>query len=89
MALKNPALIDAANDIREMASCYPQDSQVYKELKKVEMYCRKTYIMLVHTEMLANEEHDDDSYLKGQLAALIRDQKYVKTRDNLDTYELA
>ena len=89
MALKNPALIDAANDIREMANCYEESSPVYKELKKVEMYCRKTYIMLVHTQKLADDEHTEDSYLKDQLAALIRDQKYVKTRDNLDTYELA
>ena len=83
-------LIDYANAINEEVSVNKlgYNSETIKELKKIEMYCRKTYIMLVHTDKLIENDHSEETFLKDMTAALVRDQKYVKSRDSLDTYEI-
>ena len=83
-------LIDYANAINEEVSVNKlgYNSETIKELKKIEMYCRKTYIMLVHADKLIEDDHSEETFLKDRTAALVRDQKYVKSRDSLDTYEI-
>ncbi len=86
MELNN--LIDEANDICDMVAtdCIYTDATC-KELKKIEMYCRKTYLMLRHVEMLRTDL-DEDEFLTKLHAALVRDQKYVKVRDSMDSYNI-
>lgn len=63
---------------------------VEKELRKIEMYCRKTYLMLKHVEILMDTTNDVDGneFLTDLNTALIRDQKYIKARDSLGDYKI-
>ena len=79
-------LINKANDINELCTQQLYSEPVEKEIKKIEMYVRKTYIMLREYEAFLEEDIDPDKFLTDLNARLIRDQKYVKARDSLDTY---
>ena len=81
-------LIDLANDVCDVAENYSRDSLTHKELKKIEMYCRKTFLMIRHFQKLKEHDHTEETFMKDLNAALIRDQKYVKARDNLESYEI-
>jgi uncharacterized protein (DUF924 family) len=81
-------LIDNANDIDQMVRMGNYTDVTNKELKKIEMYCRKTYLMLRHAEKLAEQDHSEDTFMTDLNAALIRDQRYVKVRDNMDDYDI-
>lgn len=81
-------LIDTAAEVGREALKYAVDSPTYKELKKIEMYIRKTYIMIRHANKLAEDDHSEETFLTDLNAALIRDQRYVKARDSLDSYSI-
>ena len=82
-------LIDKANDINQAVAtdCSYSDVTI-KELKKIEMYFRKAYLMHRHVQKLFEEDHSEDSFMTDLSAALVRDQKYVKQRDSMDTYDI-
>ena len=81
-------LINKANDINQLTIDNNLSDVMEKEIKKIEMYVRKTYIMLREYETYTEEGTDDDEFLTRLNVRLVRDQKYVKARDSLDTYVL-
>lgn len=79
-------LIDIANDINDYRIAGDFDEVTDKELKKIELYCRKTFLMIRHTHKLMEGDHEVESFMKDLSKALVRDYNYVKTRDNMDDY---
>ena len=79
-------LIAHSNRINEMIKNQDWDDATEKELRKIEMYCRKTYLMLAHLELLTDETQV--KFLESLNVALVRDQKYVKARDSLGDYSI-
>ena len=88
MPLEISNLIDQAENINEYTTLNEHSNAVNKELKKIEMYCRKTYLMLKHFDILLSDRYTEDEFINKLTAALIRDQKYVKIRDSLDEYSI-
>lgn len=86
--MNNEELIDKANHINQSLEALGCSEQIVKEVKKVEMYVRKTYLMLKFTDDLIDNKLTEDEYITMMNAALVRDQKYVKARDSLDTYSI-
>ena len=85
-------LIVRANGINAFANNENWSEATRKEMKKIEMYCRKTYLMLKHVDLLvSNDEEeglDENEFLSELSEALVRDQKYVKARDSLGDYTI-
>jgi hypothetical protein len=90
-------LINMANEINDYVNGYSsQHTEMgIKELKKFEMYIRKSFIMYrVFTDVKAGiyndseEEVIDEQWLKKVNATLVRDFRYIKQRDGIDTYEI-
>jgi len=82
-------LITKANVMNQLSEDELYSDPVRKEFKKIEMYCRKTYLMLVHTQtFLAEDEITENDFLEGLGVALVRDQKYIKARDSLGDYQI-
>jgi hypothetical protein len=84
-------LITMANEINDYVNGYgaKHTELGIKELKKFEMYLRKAYIMYrVFTDVADNLYPTDEDWLKKVNATLVRDFRYIKQRDGLDTYEI-
>jgi hypothetical protein len=90
-------LINMANEINDYVNGYSsQHTELgIKELKKFEMYIRKSFIMYrVFTDVQAGKYVDDtghtvdENWLKKVNATLVRDFRYIKQRDGIDTYEI-
>ena len=83
-------LITEANGINNFIRSTDMDEVMIKELRKMEMYCRKTYLMLTHlSEYQKQDAIDSAAFLTNLNIALVRDQKYIKARDSLEDYEIA
>ena len=86
-------MIDMANEINEYVTDYGRDHPeiAVKELKKMEMYMRKAYIMYRQFDMLRDEgvsADDPTAWVRKMNGSLVRDQRYIKMRDGLDEYEI-
>lgn len=86
-------LVLMANEINEYVQefQYAHSEVGVKELKKMEMYLRKAFIMYrAFTEIRDPDlpTPADDVWLNAMHNALIKDQRYVKMRDGLDDYKI-
>lgn len=81
-------LLEKANQVNQLTVDNNLSEVMEKEIKKIEMYIRKTYIMIREYDVYVEEGIDDDTFLTAMHKRLVRDQQYVKQRDNLDSYVL-
>ena len=58
-------LIAYSNRIDEMVRNNNWTEATEKELRKIEMYCRKTYLMLTHLDTLDSEKQNEFSFPAG------------------------
>lgn len=84
----NDDILVLASQAKEEAEKYDFSSPAHKELKKLEMYFRKSYIMAKHLRKLSEDDHSVETFLRDLNAALIKDQRFVKMRDGLEEYEI-